>query len=72
MPARLRDIKRVAAASGIECITPKGTSHWKFKSAHGSYVIPAHNGLKTEITDRYIRAFCKAFGFDFDSFLRSL
>jgi len=28
------------------------------------YPIPAHNGLKTEIDDKYIRKFCQHFGLD--------
>jgi hypothetical protein len=28
------------------------------------YPLPAHNGLRSEITDDYIRAFCRHFGLD--------
>jgi hypothetical protein len=34
--------------------------------------IPAHGGLKSEISDIYIRALCRTFGWNFDEFKRQL
>lgn len=66
MPARLRDIQRAVKALGIEVTSPRGPHPWKAhrKSDGVSYGIPAHNGLKTEISDKYIRGLCRAFGID--------
>ena len=71
MPARLRDIARVAALYGVT-VTP-GARHFHARDEHGRvYPIPAHNGLKTEISDVYLRKFCQAFGIDYAEFRRQL
>ena len=72
MPARLRDIKRALEARGISVEEPKGSSHWKATAPRITYTIPAHNGLRTEITDIYIRALCRAFALDYETFKREL
>jgi len=36
------------------------------------YPLPAHNGLRTEIDDKYIAAFCKHFGLEEDEFRKLL
>ncbi len=74
MPARLRDIERAVKALGIDVIAPKGKHPWKaHRSSDGvSYGIPAHNGLKTEIANKYIRGLCRAFGIDETQFRKLL
>ena len=65
MPARLRDIRRAAKDYGVEIAEPSKGSHWKCtRPGTRNYPIPAHNGLKTEIDDKYISAMCKHFGVD--------
>ena len=72
MPARLRDLKRRFAGYGINVSEPGKGSHWKAERGGLSYRIPAHNGLKTEIGDTYIRACCRHFGIDYAEFIRGL
>jgi hypothetical protein len=73
MPARPRDIKRALEARGVRVDEPTKGSHWKAVGSGGKvYPVPAHNGLKTEIGDEYIRGICRAFGFDFAEFRREL
>lgn len=72
MPARLRDIKRALNSLGIDVNEPKKGSHWK--AVHGTtcYTIPAHAGLKEEVSDVYIKAMCRAFGLDYAEFKAKL
>ncbi len=64
MPARLRDIVRVLASFGVT-VAP-GARHFHARNAQGLFfAVPAHNGLKTEIPDVYLRAICRTFGIDF-------
>jgi hypothetical protein len=72
VPARLRDIQRALGAHGIRVEEPRGGSHWKATDGRLSYPIPAHNGLKEEIPDKYVRGLCRAFGIDYASFVREL
>ncbi len=73
MPARLRDIKRVLEALGVFVEEPTSGSHWKARGADGkTYPIPAHNGLKEEVSDIYIRALCRSFELDEKSFRSKL
>ena len=73
MPARLKKIRRSAKKYDIEIEEPSSGSHWKCRR-DGSrvYTIPASNGLKTEIGDEYIVAFCKHFGVDVATFKKAL
>lgn len=64
MPARLRDLKRALERFGCIVEQPSSGSHWKAILDGKTYPIPAHNGLKEEIADHYIRGVCRAFGFD--------
>lgn len=65
MPARFRDLQRALEALGLVVTVADGTSHWKVVGPNGkTYPIPAHNGLKTEIADVYIRGVCRCFGID--------
>jgi hypothetical protein len=64
VPARLRDLKRVLEGFGVVIKTASGTSHYMAYRGGTSYPIPAHNGLKTEIADVYIRGICRVFSLD--------
>lgn len=72
MPARLRDIKRVLTALGIAVEEPSSGSHWKASNDGKTYPIPASNGLKTEISDKYIKGLCRCFSLDVDDFTKKL
>lgn len=73
MPARLRDIARVLATFGGRIEEPNSGSHWKAYSKDGLlYPIPAGNGMRTEIGDKYIRIMCRTFQIDFDQFKKGL
>jgi hypothetical protein len=71
MPARLRDLARALQALGVTVEPPSSGSHFKARRGSIVFPIPAHNGPKTEIDDRYIRAACRAFDLD-ESELRKL
>ena len=71
MPARLSAIKRAITDlnKGFTLEPPRsGGSHWKVVGPSGCYPIPAHNGLKEQIPDQYIRALCRFIGEDFSEF----
>jgi hypothetical protein len=63
MPLRLSDLKRLLERHGF--VVEPGTKHWKVKAPDGRmYPIPAHNGLKTEITWVYVRGLCRNLNID--------
>lgn len=72
MPARLREIVRAARKRGAIIEEPNSGSHWKAIVAGRTYPIPAGNGLKSEISDVYIRGLCRAFEWDLEAFKRDL
>jgi hypothetical protein len=74
VPARLRDIERAAKLFGLEVLPPSGGHPWKARrpSDGKTYPVPAHNGLKTEIPNVYIRGLCKAFDLDEAQFRKLL
>ena len=56
MPIRLKKLKQRLGSLGYRVEQPKRGSHWKVYGPGGvMYPIPAHNGLKTEIGDAYLR-----------------
>ena len=72
MPARLRDVVRAFKEAGGEVETPNRGSHWKFRLEGRCYPVPAHNGLKSEIGDHYIKKLCETFSLDLDEFKAAL
>ena len=73
MPARFRDIVRVLGEYGVRIEEPRTGSHWKAISKSGlSFRITAHNGLKSEIPDVYIRGICRTFEIDLAEFKKKL
>jgi len=61
---RLSDLKRAADRLGIDLECPSSGSHYKFKRGSITYPVPAHNGLRSDIADVYVKKFCKAFDID--------
>ncbi len=70
MPARLRTIAAAAAKFGWELDHKGGTHNWRLIKDGTTYPIPAHNGLKSEIGDVYIRGFCRTANLNREDFLR--
>jgi hypothetical protein len=56
----------------IELHKPNSGSHWLLRSAAVSYPLPLHNGLKSEVSDVYLKGLCRAFGIDFQVFRQYL
>jgi hypothetical protein len=73
VPARFSAIKREVQALGFTLEPPRGGgSHWKVMGPRGCFPIPAHNGLKGQVPDRYIQSLCRFLGVDFEEFRRRL
>jgi hypothetical protein len=65
MPVRFRDLKRALAAFGVEVRdSPGGGSHYHAVKDGRTFPITAHNGLKSELPDGYVRGVCATFGID--------
>lgn len=58
----------------MEVQKPRKGSHWKAVRVEDGkvYPLPAHNGLKTELSDIYLRGLCRCFGWDFAEFMSEL
>jgi hypothetical protein len=68
MGVRLRDLQRALAKFQVEVTEPKKGSHWHARGPNGmSYQLPCHNGLKTELDDKYIRGMCRQLDIDYDA-----
>jgi hypothetical protein len=73
MPARLREIVAVLKQLGIVVEEPKKGSHFMVRrEGVRPYPLSGHNGLKSEISDKYIRGLCAHFGLDVDTFKKLL
>ncbi|HMJ14780.1 MAG TPA: hypothetical protein VK524_25385 [Polyangiaceae bacterium] len=63
MPLRLGDLKRLLERYGF--VIEPGTKHWKVRAPDGRmYTIPAHNGLRTEMSRVYLRGLCRNLDID--------
>lgn len=63
MPMRLRTLKGWLEQRDISVAT--GTRHFQArKDGYAMFPIPAHNGLKSEIPNKYLKALCRHFGID--------
>lgn len=63
MPMRLGDLADRLKSHGVKLERPSSGSHWKFVGPGGrTYPVPAHNGLRTELPDVYVRGAHRAFG----------
>jgi hypothetical protein len=72
MPAKLSAILRVLKEYDATIEPPSSGSHYKAFRNGVLYTIPAHNGLKSEISDIYIKQLCKMLGINYDEFVKSL
>lgn len=73
MPARLSAITKALKKRGGRVDASKsGSSHFKAFYADKMFPIAAHNGMRTEIADVYIRGLCREFGFDEKAFRKDL
>lgn len=62
MPLRLRDLAAHLKAHGIEVHEPKRGSHFRCtKDGFPAYQLPAHNAMKSELSDVYVRGVCRHF-----------
>lgn len=66
MPARAAKIAKALKKMGIvyELIEPGSGSHWVLECNGKAYILPLHNGPKTEVSDVYIRGLCRNFSID--------
>jgi hypothetical protein len=72
MPARLRDIRRAFEKYGGTIVEPTSGSHFKAVRGSITFPLPGGNGLRTELSDKYIHLLCRAFGIDVTEFKRLL
>ena len=72
MPARLMAVAAVLKKHGIDVEKPSSGSHYKAVRGSVVYPLPAHNGAKSELDDRYLKALCRAFGLDYRAFKEAL
>lgn len=73
MPVRFGDLKRWVEKQGATVEKPTSGSHWKIHFADGSvFPVAAHNGLKSEIKDGYLRDIAGLFGLTLDELRRKL
>lgn len=59
VPARLRDLARALEAYGVKLEELHGKHNWRFVRG-----LPAHNGLKSEISDVYVNGAARAFSIE--------
>lgn len=73
MPARARDLVRALRQLGVRVDEAAGGgSHFKAsKAGYRSYPLSLHNGLKSEVSDKYISGVAQAFDLD-EKTLRAL
>jgi hypothetical protein len=58
---------------GCSVEKPSSGSHWKARAANGAmYPLPAGNGLRTELGDKYIKGLCRNLGIDEGEFFKKL
>jgi hypothetical protein len=60
VPPCLRDLKRALENQNGTMEKPGSGSHWKAKLGSDCFPVPAHNGLKTQISKRYLDGLCRA------------
>ncbi|MGE0547638.1 MAG: hypothetical protein AB7O24_01110 [Kofleriaceae bacterium] len=69
-PRRLSDVASIAHQNGCELVSAGGGKHnWRFvKAGKRPYTVPAHNGLKTEISWKYIQGLCRNLDIPIEAF----
>lgn len=73
MPARLKEFAAAAGEYGWT-LEGGGSKHpYRLrKPGFRVYPCPAHNGLKSEMDDHYLRGFCRLAGIDWNEFRSKL
>jgi hypothetical protein len=65
VPARYKDFVRVVTREYGFTVVPGGKHNVKLeKPGCRTYALPTHNGLKDEMSDIYINAFCRQYNID--------
>ena len=64
MPVRAQKLSTALKQFGVATEKPKGGSHWRLVKDGRCYPLPLNNGLKTEVSDVYVRGVCRAFDLD--------
>lgn len=74
MTCRLRELISALSEFGVEVTPPAGGgSHWKaVRAGARSYPIPAPNGPRSEVPQKYIFALCRHFDIERDLLVRKL
>lgn len=72
MPYRLTDYSRALRTWGIDVEACGGRHPFKAIRGGDSFPFKAHNGMRSEISDRYISALCERFGIDIAEFKKKL
>ncbi len=74
MPARYKRVKKALRELRISVAERPGKgSHAVLDDGKGhAYTLPLHHGERTELSDVYLRALCRAFGVEFDELRRRL
>ena len=72
MPAKFGRLKRWAEKRGATVEQPSSGSHWKMRFEGWVFPISAHNGLKEEISNVYLREVAKHFGLTLAELLKQL
>jgi hypothetical protein len=69
-PRRLSDVASVAAHYGCTLESSGGGKHnWRFtKPGKRPYTVPAHNGMRTEISWKYIQGLCRNMDIPIEAF----
>jgi predicted RNA binding protein YcfA (HicA-like mRNA interferase family) len=72
MPARYKRLRKALTKLGIKLIERPGKgSHVVFDDGRGhTYILPLSHGEKTELSDVYVRALCRAFEIEYADFVR--
>ncbi len=66
---RLRDIKRAVEGLGYELVPPRGGgSHYRVRVQGRVYTLPAHNGLRTDISEIYVAGLCRVLKMSVEDF----
>jgi hypothetical protein len=68
VPARYTRLKSALASLGVRVVERPGKgSHVVVDDGKGhTYPLPLHHGVKTELSDVYVRALCRALEIDYE------
>ena len=71
MPARYKRLRKALRTLGIRLVERAGKgSHVVLDDGKGhTYVLPLSHGEKTELSDVYVRALCRAFEIEYEDFV---